>query len=111
MNATTYEELVKLIGEERAKPFADQVDDANRTITETGMVTRADPPAETAQPATTDAPVEERQDAPPEKPARRTRGIASASGRTGRKRGEAGRILWHGHGGEQAHPGAGDGDS
>ena len=70
MNKATYDELVKLIGEERAKPFADQVDDANRTIAESGMITRADetPPAETVP--LTPAPTEVRQDAPPaEKPA------------------------------------------
>jgi hypothetical protein len=75
MNTAVYEELVKLVGEERAKQFAAQVDDANRTITETGMVTRAEeappivaevnpvimPPAEVP-------PIETRQDAPPEKP-------------------------------------------
>lgn len=42
MDKQAYDELVKLVGEERAKQFADQVDDANRTITDTGMVTRAE---------------------------------------------------------------------
>lgn len=51
MNATAYEELVKLVGEERAKQFADQVDAANRTIADTGMMVRADAP-----PAPSDTP-------------------------------------------------------
>lgn len=71
MNTAVYEELVKLVGEERAKQFAAQVDDANRTITETGMVMRADEPqvAPVAPPAETppaEPPIETRQDAPPE---------------------------------------------
>jgi hypothetical protein len=45
MNQATYDELVKLVGEERAKQFAGDVDDANRTIAETGMVTRVEPEA------------------------------------------------------------------
>jgi hypothetical protein len=44
--------VCKLVGEERAKQFEAQVDDANRTITDTGMVTRAEAaPASEAQPA------------------------------------------------------------
>lgn len=50
MNAVAFEELVKLVGAERAKQFADQVDDANRTITETDMITRAEE-TQTAVPA------------------------------------------------------------
>ena len=42
MNQMAYDELVKLVGAERAAQFSGNVDDANRTITETGMVTRAD---------------------------------------------------------------------
>jgi len=78
MDAKVYEELVKLVGEERAKMFAGDVDDANRTITETGMVTRADttPPEATAQVAETPSvltpatPVETRQaePVPPKEP-------------------------------------------
>lgn len=42
MDAKIFEELVKLVGPERAAQFASQVDDANRTIADTGMVTRAE---------------------------------------------------------------------
>lgn len=42
MDKATYDELVRLVGEEKARPFASEVDDANRTITETGMIVRAD---------------------------------------------------------------------
>lgn len=70
MDKSVYDELVKLIGEAAAAPFAAEVDDANRTITETGMITRVEPaseptPAEpTSMPALepTPAPTEERQD-------------------------------------------------
>lgn len=41
MDKKIYEDLVELVGEEAAKPFKSLVDDANRTITETGMVTRS----------------------------------------------------------------------
>jgi len=73
MNTAVYDELVKLVGEERAKQFAAQVDDANRTIAETGMVTRADEPPATPATPTTEAPpttptTETRQDAPPAPP-------------------------------------------
>lgn len=67
MNKAAYEELVKLVGEERAKQFESQVDDANRTITETGMVTRAeDAPVVQPTPEVPPAPpVETRQEPPP----------------------------------------------
>lgn len=77
MDQRAYEELVKLVGEEAAKPFAAMVDEANRTITKTGMVVRADepkaeiPPAMPAVPVVIaeapkaePAPVEERADEP-----------------------------------------------
>lgn len=57
MDEKVYAELVRLVGEERAKMFAGEVDDANRTITATGMVTRSDdtatPPEATAKIAET----------------------------------------------------------
>jgi cation transport regulator ChaB len=49
MNKTAFDELVKLVGLEAAQPFAALVDDTNRTITETGMVTRSDTDAPTTQ--------------------------------------------------------------
>ena len=42
MTKNEFEELVKLVGAERAAQFSGEVDDTNRTITEAGMVTRAD---------------------------------------------------------------------
>lgn len=63
MNSVAYQELVKLVGEERAKQFADQVDDANRTITETDMVTRAEETS-TAQ-VVVEAPLPESPEPPP----------------------------------------------
>ena len=45
MTKNEFEELVKLVGAERAAQFSGEVDDTNRTITEAGMVTRADKPA------------------------------------------------------------------
>jgi len=45
MDAQGFDELKKLVGDEVAAPFAALVDDANRTIAETGMVTRTDAPA------------------------------------------------------------------
>jgi cation transport regulator len=69
MDKRTYEELCKLVGEERAKQFEAQVDDANRTITDTGMVTRAEaaPDPEVAAPsvAPVAAPVVETRQEPP----------------------------------------------
>ena len=51
MTKQEFEELVKLVGAERAAQFSGEVDDTNRTITEAGMVTRVDetpvPPVET----------------------------------------------------------------
>ncbi len=51
------QELVKLVGEDQAKLCAVDIDDANRTITETGMVTRTDAPKDNA-PKEPDKPVE-----------------------------------------------------
>jgi hypothetical protein len=50
MTKNEFEELVKLVGAERAEQFSGEVDDTNRTITEAGMVTRAE---ETPVPETT----------------------------------------------------------
>ena len=76
MDKRTFDELVKLVGPAAAQQFADQVDDANRTITDTGLVTRAadetttPPEAVVVAETTTTAPVEvARVDAPAEAPA------------------------------------------
>ena len=59
MDKTVFDELVKLVGETAAQPFAAMVDEANRTITETGMVTRVDPAPTTQETPTTPPPATE----------------------------------------------------
>lgn len=67
MDKAMFEELVKLVGAERAAQFAGEVDEANRTITETGLITRADAPPADAPPAevTTTADVVRQDEQPP----------------------------------------------
>lgn len=70
MNKAEFEELVKLVGAERAAQFSGEVDDTNRTITETGMVTRADetPPAPVEVRAEEARPPEPPEGEPPAEP-------------------------------------------
>jgi hypothetical protein len=56
MNKQTFDELVRLIGAEAAAQFAGQVDDANRTIEEVGLVMRVDG-ASTITVAPADSPI------------------------------------------------------
>jgi hypothetical protein len=62
MTKQEFDELVKLVGAERAAQFSGEVDDTNRTITEAGMVTRAD---ETPAPAVETRAEETRPPEPP----------------------------------------------
>lgn len=70
MDKRTFDELVRLVGPAAAQQFAEQVDDANRTITDTGMVTRAEPEAAPVEPVPAEtAPVEPETRIEPETPA------------------------------------------